>query len=48
MRSRNAQQASDNAQAAKVNLSAEEIQKIDQIGRQVTDYLDNKPVMWDR
>lgn len=44
---RNAQQATDNAHAAKVNLSQEEIQEIDQIGRQVTDYLDDNPVMWD-
>ncbi|GAB4526919.1 MAG: aldo/keto reductase [Pleurocapsa sp.] len=43
---RNAQQASDNAQAAKVSLTSEEIQQIDQIGKQVTDYLDPNPVMW--
>ncbi len=44
---RNAEQAVDNAKAASVNLSADELQEIDQIGRQVTDRLDNNPVMWD-
>lgn len=44
---RNAEQAVDNAKAASVNLSADELQEIDQIGRQVTDPLDNNPVMWD-
>lgn len=44
---RNAEQAVDNAKAASVNLSADELQEIDQIGRQVTDHLDNNPVMWD-
>ena len=44
---RNAEQAKDNAQASKVSLSEAEIQEIDQIGRQVTDYLDSNPVMWD-
>ncbi len=44
---RNAEQAEDNAKAASVNLSADELQEIDQIGRQVTDHLDNNPVMWD-
>ncbi|MGF1542257.1 MAG: aldo/keto reductase [Pleurocapsa sp.] len=43
---RNAQQASDNALAMTVELTEAEIQEIDQIGRQVTDYLDNNPVMW--
>ncbi len=43
---RNAQQASDNARAMEVNLTEAEIQAIDQIGRQVTDYLDDNPVMW--
>jgi aryl-alcohol dehydrogenase-like predicted oxidoreductase len=43
---RNAQQASDNAQAATVNLTPEEIQQIDQISKQVTDYLEPNPVMW--
>ncbi|VEP13789.1 putative oxidoreductase, aryl-alcohol dehydrogenase like protein [Hyella patelloides LEGE 07179] len=44
---RNAQQVADNAQTVKVTLSQEEIAKIDQIGKQVTDHLDNNPVMWD-
>jgi myo-inositol catabolism protein IolS len=43
---RYAEQAIDNAQAAAVELSLEDITKIDQIGRQVTDFLDNNPVMW--
>ena len=43
---RSAEQAMDNAQASQVNLSAAEIQEIDRIGRQVTDRLDNNPVMW--
>jgi aryl-alcohol dehydrogenase-like predicted oxidoreductase len=44
---RYAEQATDNAKAAQVSLSEEEIQEIDQIGRQVTDHLDKTPVMWD-
>ena len=44
---RSAEQAIDNSQASQVNLAAAEIQEIEQIGRQVTDHLDNNPVMWD-
>ena len=44
---RNSQQVTDNAQAANISLSESDIKKIDQIGRQVTDRLDNNPVMWD-
>ena len=44
---RNAEQAVDNAKAASVNLSADELQEIDRIGKQVTDHLDDNPVMWD-
>ena len=44
---RTAEQAQDNAKAAEVSLSAEELEKIDRIGRQVTDHLDDNPVMWD-
>ena len=44
---RNVEQAEDNAQAASVNLSSDEIKQIDKIGRQVTDHLDDNPVMWD-
>ena len=43
---RNAEQASDNAKAASVNLSSEELKEIDLIGKQVTNHLDNNPVMW--
>jgi aryl-alcohol dehydrogenase-like predicted oxidoreductase len=44
---RNAEQASQNAKAANVQLSADEIEEIDAIGRDVTDSLDDNPVMWD-
>ncbi|MBD0345147.1 MAG: aldo/keto reductase [Coleofasciculus sp. Co-bin14] len=44
---RNAEQASQNAKAAEVKLSTDELQEIDAISRQVTDHLDNNPVMWD-
>ena len=44
---RNAEQASQNAKAADVKLSADELQEIDAIGRRVTDHLDENPVMWD-
>ncbi|BAY18884.1 aldo/keto reductase [Anabaenopsis circularis NIES-21] len=40
------EQAKDNAKAANVKLSVEEIAEIDAIGRIVTDNLDNNPVMW--
>ena len=43
---RNAEQAEDNAQAASVTLSSDELTEIDRIGRQVTDHLDLNPVMW--
>lgn len=43
---RNAKQAADNAKAASVNLSPNELKQIDEIGRQVTDCLDDNPVMW--
>ncbi|AFZ37480.1 aldo/keto reductase [Stanieria cyanosphaera PCC 7437] len=43
---RNATQATANAKATEIKLSQAEIQTIDAIGRQVTDYLDNNPVMW--
>ena len=39
-------QAQDNAKAANVNLAVEELEEIDRIGRQVTDHLDDNPVMW--
>jgi aryl-alcohol dehydrogenase-like predicted oxidoreductase len=44
---RNAAQASQNAKAADVKLSADELQEIDAIGQRVTDHLDANPVMWD-
>ncbi len=44
---RTAEQAKDNAQAASVNLSKDELEEINRIGRQVTDRLDDNPVMWD-
>lgn len=44
---RHATQVKDNAKAAEVSLSEADLREIDQIGRQVTDYLDDNPVMWD-
>ncbi|AOY84015.1 aldo/keto reductase [Moorena producens JHB] len=44
---RNSAQAIQNAQAVEVKLSADELQEIDQIGRLVTDHIDDNPVMWD-
>ncbi len=44
---RNADQATKNAAAADVQLSPDELQEIDAIGRSVTDHLDENPVMWD-
>lgn len=43
---RNAEQAVSNAKAVDVQLSPEELQEIDAIGRTVTDFLDDNPVMW--
>jgi aryl-alcohol dehydrogenase-like predicted oxidoreductase len=43
---RNAKQASANAKAVEIQLSESELHEIDQIGRQVSDYLDSDPVMW--
>ena len=43
---RNAEQAVQNAAAAKVKLSAEDLKQMDAIGRSVTDQLDDNPVMW--
>jgi len=43
---RNAQQAAMNARAAEVSLTPGTLMQIDQIGRLVTDYLDENPVMW--
>jgi aryl-alcohol dehydrogenase-like predicted oxidoreductase len=44
---RNAEQAVGNAGAAVVRLDAGELAEIDAIGRSVTDYLDDSPVMWE-
>ncbi|MEA5578348.1 aldo/keto reductase [Anabaena sp. UHCC 0451] len=41
------QQAQDNAQAANVKLSTEEIAQIDSIGRIVTNHFDNTGIMWE-
>jgi aryl-alcohol dehydrogenase-like predicted oxidoreductase len=43
---RNAAQAVQNAAAAEVKLSAEDLKQMDTIGRSVTDQLDDNPVMW--
>ena len=43
---RNAEQATLNARAADVSLSARTLTQMDEIGRLVTDYLDENPVMW--
>ncbi|MBD2092169.1 aldo/keto reductase [Microcoleus sp. FACHB-1515] len=44
---RNSDQAQQNAQAANIQLSPEDLAAIDAIGRSVTDHLDDNPVMWD-
>lgn len=44
---RNGEQATGNAKAAEVKLSAEDLKEIDAIGRTVTDHLDDNPVQWD-
>ncbi len=43
---RNAEQAIQNAKAADILLSSEELAEIDRIGRTVTDPLDDNPIMW--
>ncbi|QUY43111.1 aldo/keto reductase [Acaryochloris marina] len=43
---RHPEQAQENAQAGYQTLSAEDLTAMDQIGRTVTDHLDNNPVMW--
>jgi myo-inositol catabolism protein IolS len=44
---RNAEQAIQNAKAAEVNLSTDDLAEINAIGRTVTDHLDSNPVMWE-
>lgn len=43
---RNAAQSEENAKAGDLFLSDNELSEIDEIGRGVTDYLDEDPVMW--
>jgi len=43
---RNADQAAGNAVAGKITLTEQEMVDIDEIGRGVTDFLDDDPVMW--
>jgi len=44
---RNAEQAQANAQAAQVQLSPAELDEVDAIGWQVSDRLEDTPIMWD-
>jgi len=43
---RSKDQAAQNAAAAGVSLSDDDLARLDEIGRLVTDYLDDDPVMW--
>lgn len=43
---RHAEQVSENAEAGSIKLSPEVLQQIDEIGRTVTDNLEDSPVMW--
>jgi myo-inositol catabolism protein IolS len=43
---RNAEQSRENAAAGSITLSEKELSEIEAIGRGVTDYLDENPVMW--
>ena len=43
---RNAAQAVNNAQAMTINLTPEDLKLIDNIGKQVTDFLDDNLVLW--
>ena len=43
---RNAEQAAQNAAAGDVEIDDDDLEAIDEIGRTVTDRLDNNPVMW--
>jgi myo-inositol catabolism protein IolS len=43
---RNAEQAAQNAAAANVRLSEQDLEAVDEIGKTVTDPLDDDPVMW--
>ena len=44
---RNADQAAENALAGSLDLSEQDLADIDDIGRGVTDFLDEDPVMWE-
>jgi len=44
---RNAEQVRQNAKAGNISLSPADLEEIDQIGRSVTDHLDDNPVMWE-
>jgi aryl-alcohol dehydrogenase-like predicted oxidoreductase len=44
---RNTDQAIENAAAAEISLSDNDLTRLDEIGRLVTDYLDDDPMMWD-
>jgi aryl-alcohol dehydrogenase-like predicted oxidoreductase len=44
---RNADQVVQNAIAAEIQLTADELSEMDTIGRTVTDHLDDNPIMWD-
>ena len=43
---RNAEQAAQNALAGDLEIDKDDLEAIDEIGRQVTDRLDQNPVMW--
>jgi aryl-alcohol dehydrogenase-like predicted oxidoreductase len=43
---RNARQSADNAQAAQVSLTADELAEMDRISRPVTECIDSNPVQW--
>lgn len=43
---RNAEQAEQNAAAAQIQLSADDLTAMDEISRSVTDHLDDNPVLW--
>lgn len=43
---RNAEQSRQNAEAGEISLTAEELAEMDAIGRTVTEYLDDNPVLW--
>ena len=43
---RNAVQAGANARAADLALSQDDMDRLEEIGRLVTDYLDDNPVLW--